>query len=74
MGPRTCAQCGGAVEGDACASCAVLPQPAAPGLLAMPGRGDSVWTRVALVVTTLATVGIAAWLLFMTLGTLIPRR
>jgi hypothetical protein len=41
-----------------------------PGLLAMPGRGDAAWTRVALLFTTLVTVAIAAGLLLMTVRNL----
>ena len=45
----------------------------APSLLAMPGRGDALWTRVALAGTALATLAIAAWLLAMTIRNALGR-
>ena len=81
----SCARCGRATGEQRCPYCGLLQSsPAAepapvvleagsPALLAMPGSGDSVWTRVLLVVTAMVTVAIAGGLLWMTVRSVTGR-
>lgn len=72
----TCARCGRAGTDGVCAACDAAAEnggAATAGLLAMPGGGDSVWTRVALALTALVTVAIAAALLVMTVRSVTGR-
>jgi len=66
MASSTCVHCGRSCPDGACVHCDGRSAAATPGLLAMPGDGDSAWTRVALVATALVTVAIAAGMLYLT--------
>jgi hypothetical protein len=67
MATTACNQCGHLTDLGVCPHCgAGVADPVGPGLLAMPGRADPLWSRIALVATALVTLAIAAGLLFMT--------